>query len=176
MTLKQLVARATDKERFSSIEAYVEFARAFLGYVAGHIQATIVSQNEPHYHFWQYQKDGHFNVSRPFNSELMLTKDNCNAELAEFMRLLKCIRDSDSDTAEHRQRLGRCIYSVQQAIGIALDALPAGQSNQARKVNGDLFERLIRLLLIRVGVNCTSGTVSVPVIVGQGGVLHELSA
>jgi hypothetical protein len=57
MTLKQLLAKATDKERFSSIEAYVEFARVFLGYVVDHIQATIVLQNEPHYHFWQYQKD-----------------------------------------------------------------------------------------------------------------------
>ena len=57
MTLKQLLAKATDKECFSSIEAYVEFARVFLGYVVDHIQATIVSQNELHYHFWQYQKD-----------------------------------------------------------------------------------------------------------------------
>lgn len=44
MTLKQLLAKATDKERFSSIEAYVEFARVFLGYVVDHIQATIVLQ------------------------------------------------------------------------------------------------------------------------------------
>ena len=131
MTLKQLLAKATDKERFSSIEAYVEFARAFLGYVAEHIQATIISQNEPHYHFWQYRKDGHFNVSRPFNSELMLTRENCDAELAEFVGLLTCIKESASDSTEHRQRLGRCIYSLQQAIGIALDALPAGQSNSA---------------------------------------------
>jgi hypothetical protein len=48
---------------------------------------------------------------------------------------------------------------------MALDALPAGQSNQARKINGDLFERLIQFLLVRIGVNCTSGTVSVPVVV-----------
>ena len=165
MTLKQLVAKVTDKERFSSIEAYVEFARMFLDYVAKDIQATIVSQNEPHYHFWQYRKEGHFNVSRPFNSELMLTNENCDAELTEFLGLLECIRDSGSDTLQQRQRLSHCIYSLQQTIGIALDALPAGQSNQARKINGDLFERLIRLLLVRVGVNCTSGTVSVPVVV-----------
>ena len=94
MTLKKLLAKATDKERFSSIEAYVEFAREFLGYVVDHIQATIVSQNEPRYHFWQYQKDGHYNVSRPFNSELMLTRENCDAELSEFVRLLSCIRDA----------------------------------------------------------------------------------
>jgi len=165
MTLKQLLANVTDKGRFSSIEAYVEFTRAFLGYVTEHVQATIVSQNEPHYHFWQYRKEGHFNVSRPFHSDLMLTHENCEAELAQFVTLLTCIQDSGADTPEQRRRLSRCIYSLQQAIGIALDALPAGQSNQARKINGDLFERLIQFLLVRIGVNCTSGTVSVPVIV-----------
>jgi hypothetical protein len=44
-----------------------------------------------------------------------------------------------------------------------LDALPAGLSNTARKINGDLFERFIRLLLCRLGVECTSGVVNVPI-------------
>jgi len=165
MTLKQIVSNVTDKKRFSNLEDYIDFTRWFLDYISGNKQATIVAQNEPQYHFWQYQKEGHFNVSRPFNSELMLTQENCTEELAQFTNLLTCIKDSESDTLEHRQRLGRCIYSLQQAIGIALDALPAGKSNQARKINGDLFERLIQLLLIKTGVNCTTGTVSVPVIV-----------
>jgi len=59
----------------------------------------------------------------------------------------------------------RAIYTLQQSIGAALDALPAGKSNTARKINGDLFERLIRLLISRQGVDCTSGTVKVPVMI-----------
>lgn len=46
-----------------------------------------------------------------------------------------------------------------------LDSLPAGQSNTARKINGDLFERLIQLILVTAGVDCTEGTVYVPVAV-----------
>ena len=59
----------------------------------------------------------------------------------------------------------KSIYTIQQTIGIALDSLPAGASNQARKVNGDLFERLIQVLLNKIGVDCQTGTVKVPVYV-----------
>ena len=68
-----------------------------------------------------------------------------------------------SDTSANRELVNRSVYTVQQSIGAALDALPAGKSNTARKINGDLFERFIRLLLVRVGVECTSGVVKVPV-------------
>lgn len=47
-----------------------------------------------------------------------------------------------------------------------MDALPAGASNQARKINGDLFERFIQLLLTAIGVKCNTGTVQVPVYLG----------
>lgn len=174
MTLKRLLGQASDKERFASIEDYVDFARAFLDYTSDSLQATIVSQNEPHYQFWQYKKEGHFNVSRPINSKLMLSASDCEAELQRFKTLLGDIRSKDQDTPEQRSLLNRCIYSLQQAIGAALDALPAGESNKARKINGDLFERLIRLILVRVGISCTSGVVSIPVKV-DGEVAFQMS-
>lgn len=68
-----------------------------------------------------------------------------------------------SDTVENRVVVNRTIYTIQQCIGAALDALPAGQSNTARKINGDLFERFIRLILVSVGIDCTTGVVKVPI-------------
>lgn len=44
-----------------------------------------------------------------------------------------------------------------------MDALPATKSNTARKINGDLFERFIRLTIAAIGVEVTEETVSVPV-------------
>ena len=55
------------------------------------------------------------------------------------------------------------IYSCQQSIGAALDALPANKSNTARKLNGDLFERFIRLIILEIGIDVTDGTIAVPV-------------
>lgn len=41
-------------------------------------------------------------------------------------------------------------------------------ANQARKVNGDLFERFIRLLIMALNVDCVSGTMQVPVKDSEG--------
>ena len=54
---------------------------------------------------------------------------------------------------------------MQQSIGIALDGLPASSTNKARKVNGDLFERLIQLLITELGIACKSASIKVPVVI-----------
>lgn len=167
MTLKRLVAIASNKERFLTLDDYLGFARDFLEFTADGLQAVIVSRNEPHYNFWQYRQDGSYNVTRPVNSNLMFTPADCGLALADFASLLGNLRDPLANTPGNRVLLNRATYTIQQCIGTALDALPAGKSNTARKINGDLFERLIRLLLVRLGVDCTSGVVTVPVKVGD---------
>ncbi len=174
MTLKKLVARAADKEKFSKLEDFIGFAKIFIEFAATGLQAVIVSRNEPHYNFWQYKKDGHFNVSRPINSTLMYSASEAAAAFSNFLPLLASIRDTANDNAAQREILNRTIYTLQQCIGIALDGLPSGKSNTARKINGDLFERLIRLALLRSGVPCTTGMVKVPVKV-DGEVAFEMN-
>ena len=41
--------------------------------------------------------------------------------------------------------------------------MPANKSNTARKINGDLFERLIRLVISEIGIDISDGTISVPI-------------
>jgi hypothetical protein len=174
MSLKKLVARATNKERFTKIEDFVEFALAFLDFAASGLQAVIVSRNEPHYNFWQFKSDGSFNVSRPVNSSLMYSAAEASTALKQFVPLLASIREAGKDKAANREILNRTIYTLQQCIGIALDGLPAGKSNTARKINGDLFERLIQLTLVRARVPCTTGVIKVPVTV-DGEVAFEMN-
>lgn len=174
MTLKQLVSQAKDKTNFTTLEAYTAFALKYLEFAKAGLQATIVSQNENHYLFWQYRKDGHFNISRPINSQLMYGPAEAGVLEKDFPRLLKKCRDIPKSDAASREKLVRSIYTIQQAIGAALDALPAGDSNRARKLNGDLFERLIQLVIIRLGLDCRSGTVQVPVVV-KGERLFDMS-
>lgn len=69
------------------------------------------------------------------------------------------------DEPETRDTINRFVYTCQQAIGATLDALPASQSNTARKLVGDLFEAYIRLIFVQLGVEVTSGFVSVPITV-----------
>ena len=151
---------------FTGIPSYFDFAKRYLEYISNptFIQAEIVSQNEQNYRFIQYKKSGHFNVTRPLNSQLFYSFDDFEQAASEFLRILDDERDH-VPTLEERAIINRTIYTAQQSIGAALDSLPAGESNKARKINGDLFERFIRLIVIQLGVNCTAGTVNVPVLV-----------
>jgi len=80
-----------------------------------------------------------------------------------FFLTLKQLRDGQKPADNLRKNLIRMICTLQQSIGAALDGLPAGKSNQARKINGDLFERLIRLIIVLLDIDCVSGTMQIPV-------------
>ncbi len=93
----------------------------------------------------------------------MYNAENYDEAAQIFVLTLEMLRDGHQPSNDLRENVIRIIYTIQQSIGAALDGLPAGQSNQARKVNGDLFERLIRLLIIFLRIDCVSGTMQVPV-------------
>jgi len=155
---------ACDKTNFATLDRYATYAQRYLDFIGKpqSVQAVIVSQNEPHYQFLQYKEDGSFNVTRPLNSRLLYSAAEFARSLPRLLALLKGGRGV-RPTAADRELCNRSIYTIQQAIGSALDSLPAGKSNTARKINGDLFERLIQLLVTAQGIDCTSGTVEIPV-------------
>ena len=163
MNLTDLVNHATDKARFQTIKQYIDFCDRYLEYIETGLQARIVSQNESHYQFFQYRQEGGFNITRPLNSRLMINAESFAQATQEFSTTLEQLREGQQPSDDLRENLIRILYTLQQSIGAALDALPAGKSNQARKVNGDLFERLIRLLIVSLNIDCVSGTMQVPV-------------
>ena len=165
MKLKLLVNRAIDKSNFVNLEAYIRFCDDYLNYISNNLQAIIVSQNENHYQFFQYRKEGNFQISRPINSNLMYAANNFENASKEFVKILQNIKTINRHDKSVRDILNNVTYTIQQSIGSALDALPAGQSNSARKLNGDLFERFIRLIILEMGIDCKSGVIQVPVLV-----------
>jgi len=175
MSIADLVANATDKSRFHTLDNYITFCAKYLEYVETGLQARIVSQNESHYQFFQYRQDGSFNITRPLNSRLMYDAETFTNAAQQFAQTLEQLKNSERPSDELRQNVIRTIYTIQQSIGAALDALPAGMSNQARKVNGDLFERFIRLLIVSLDVDCVSGTMQVPVKDADGTELFKSS-
>lgn len=163
MRFSDLLKRATDQERFRTLADYIDFCARYLEYIDTGLQARIVSQNESHYQFFQYRKEGSFNITRPLNSQLMYDAEGFARAARQFILILEQLRDGQRPAENLRQPLIRTIYTLQQSIGATLDGLPSGKSNQARKRNGDLFERLIRLLIVSLNVDCVSGTMQVPV-------------
>jgi hypothetical protein len=164
MNLSGIVDWACDKAKFNNVEDYANFSCSYLEFAYQGLQAVIVSQNEHHYNFFQYKHDGNFNVTRPINTTLMFTIEQFEKEKESFIYTLSHIHDI-AKKREERQNINRFIYTCQQSIGAALDALPSGKSNAARKLNGDLFERFIRIIISDIGIPVRQGIINVPVIV-----------
>lgn len=143
MNLSEITDAVTQKSNFTTLSDYITFCLSYLDFVSGGLQAVIVSQNENHYRFYQYKEDGHFNISRPINSRLMYESGDKTKIAGDFVGLLHRIRDVPPGDTASREIITRSIYTISQSIGAALDDLPAGKSNTARKLNGDLFERFI---------------------------------
>ncbi|MDX8392082.1 MAG: hypothetical protein R8K53_05885 [Mariprofundaceae bacterium] len=163
MSLKKLVQHVLNKDKFLKVEDYLEFPKYYLEFIKDNLQAVIVSRNENHYRFFQYKKDGEFNVSRPINSNLLYSLEEFERQSSEFINLIDNIKYDRLSFVENPEMINRIVYSAQQSIGACLDALPTGKSNTARKLNGDLFERFIRLIIMRCGIDVSEGTVRVPV-------------
>jgi hypothetical protein len=163
MNLTQLVNKAKDKSNFVDLKAYILFCYEYLNYIGDNLQATIVSQNENHYRFYQYKEEGNFQITRPINSNLMYDAKSFAKSSKEFLKVLRTIKTINKKDESLRKILNNSTYTIQQSVGSALDGLPAGQSNIARKLNGDLFEHLIRLIIREIGMDCSSGVVKVPI-------------
>jgi len=167
MNLKKIVNKATDKNNFSDLNGFVDFCTEYLNYISENLQAKIISQNEHHYCFYQYRKEGDFQITRPINSTLLYQAKEFPKAAKEYLKILQNIKNIDRKDPSIRQIINNSTYTIQQSIGCALDGLPAGKSNIARKLNGDLFEHFIRLIIREIGIPCTSGVIQVPIIAGN---------
>jgi hypothetical protein len=97
MSLQDLVSYATRKEKFQTIENYTAFCAKFLEYIETGLQARIVSQNETCYEFFQYSKDGYFNITRPINSQLMYKAETFTAAVPQFKDTLKYLNPDEHE-------------------------------------------------------------------------------
>ena len=174
-TLSMLLRNATNVRHFSCLERYRDFCLSYLEYIEQGLQARIVSQNENHYQFFQYGRDGKFNISRPINTNLFCTSEKFHEKLTHFDFVFDALKNRVIPDDKYRADFVQVIYTLQQSIGATLDALPAGKSNQARKRNGDLFENLIRLLIQEMRIDCVSDVVQVPIIDSTGAELMKMS-
>lgn len=173
MTIQQLTQHLTDKTQMKTLREYEDFTEAFLDFSRQGLQARIVCQNEVNYQFFQYREDCAYNISRPINSDLLCAPDDYCRNIKVFNEILSDLRRGKTPDSKFRSLFNSIVYTLQQSIGVALDALPASSANQAKKINGDCFERLIRLLMNEVGVDCSTGVVHVPVKDDLGNVISD---
>lgn len=161
-TLWEIMSWVSQKERFAKREDYIEFSKYYLEFISVELQAEIIAQNENNYCFFQYKRDGEYNITRPVNGDLFLSLSDYESIARNFETTLEHIRDIKDDEL-NRKYVNDFIYTTQQSIGCALDALPSSKTNTSRKVNGDLFERLMQLIMKKLGFVIESETLCVKV-------------
>lgn len=152
-TILDLCTAVVDKRRFVSIQSYVDFARWYLDFLSdsNNYEARITSRKENNYKFYQYKGDAHYNVTRPVNENIFLSAPGADAAFSFFQQMLKETDRLRQLSEEEGRILNAVIYTLQQCIGCALDALPMSSNNVARKINGDLFEHLMLLTFQTMG-------------------------
>lgn len=163
MTGKELMEYATVRDHFRTLRNYVDFARAYIEFAEQGLQARIVCQNETNYRFFQYREECAYNISRPINADLFFGAESADAAFRVFLESFQKIKAAEKPDKGERQAFVQAVYTMQQSIGAALDALPASRVNQAKKMNGDLFEHLVRLLFQESGVVCRADSIALPV-------------
>ncbi len=163
MNVKELLAISTDKDRFKTLADYIGFSQRYLDFIESNLQARIVSQNENQYQFYQYNQDGHYNITRPINTNLMYNSQAFATDIVVFNELLRSLSNDSNQPHHIREVFNKTVYTIQQSIGATLDALAPGKTNQARKLHGDLFERFMRILFHSININCVTGVIKVPV-------------
>ncbi len=167
MKLNELIETVLDKDNFLSISDYISFSSKYLEFIKSNLQAVIVSKNENNYRFFQYKEDGTFNVTRPINSDIMLSLEDFKVIKKDFLYILKELKKTQKSLSVKNDVVNNFVYTSQQCIGATLDALPAKKSNFARKINGDLFERFILLILEEIGLDISSGNLEIPIIIDK---------
>jgi hypothetical protein len=165
MRIAKLRNTVIDTTGFTKLKNYIDFCHNYLEFIdtAGNMQAKIVAQNEHQYFFFQYKKDGNYQITRPINSDLFLNLNDFEKNLTTFKNILAHCTDF-TPSANDRLCVNNMIYTMQQCLGSTLDALPIGQSNKARKINGSLFEKLIVLFLNEMQITAKAETLRIPIV------------
>ena len=165
MTLEPLREGLTDLAGFTDLDQYRLFGSSFLEYVEAERPTLIRAPNDLRYRFYQFGKLYRRTITRPLNFDLWIESpaDFRNA----FDRMLDALNRAahrGPSAVESYRRSGemrRVLYTSQQAVGCVADSL--GSSNRARKRVGQVFERLMLLLVRSTGLTCEPRTVVLPV-------------
>jgi hypothetical protein len=170
MNLADLRLKVQDTGAFHTLDDYHAICREFLSFLDDEQPTRIVSPTVPNYIFFQYDEQFNHRITRPLNSDLLY--ESAEAFERAFLRFTDFLADLKRFQERATQQPGRdaystsgeinkVVYTVQQAIGAIGDSFDS--PNQSRKRVGQLFEKLIRLIIAEVGVLCEPRTVKIPI-------------
>ena len=170
VTLGDLQESVQDRSAFGMLNDYLTVAREFLTFLSRARPTRIVSPSHANYIFYQYGKDYGHKITRPLNTDLFLASPTeLQAAFDRFVTFLADLKRRGAAAADLKgnrryiasKEINKVIYTVQQTIGSIGDSFE--NPNQSRKRVGQLFETLIKLIILEVGLECEPRTISIPI-------------
>lgn len=169
-TLADLQVSVQDRLAFHNLTEYVTLCSSYLALLERTNPTRIVSPTHPNYIFYQYDETHSHRITRPLNTYLFIENSQSFLDAFDrclgFLNELKIHQEHMVDRADGKQfmqsnTINKVVYTIQQSIGSIGDSFQ--NPNQSRKRIGQLFEHLIRLIIQRVGFECQSRTIDIPI-------------
>lgn len=170
VTLADLQASVIDSSAFGELMHYFTLSHTFLNFLQIMQPTRIISPTHHNYVFYQFDETYSHRITRPLNTNLFLeSPDNFKVAFERFLTFLTDLKSSQAaliDQAAYQSYLdsneiNKVVYTIQQSIGSIGDSF--NNPNQSRKRIGQLFERLIKLIIQAVGLECEPRTISLPI-------------
>ena len=168
--LAELQSTVMDKSSFNNLGEYFSICQTFLNFLDKAKPTRIISPSSHNYIFYQYNKLYQHRITRPLNSDLFFDSDKSfKSSFDRFIDILSDLKQYQSQINEQKSKqsylksneINKVIYTLQQSIGCIGDSFD--NPNQCRKRVGQLFEKLIKLIIQEVGITCESRTIKVPI-------------
>lgn len=169
-TLADLQVSILDRAAFGSLDDYFRLCHSFLVFRENTAPTRIVSPSHHNYIFYQYDEYYGNRITRPLNSDLFIESSaGFQSAFEHFIDFLAAIKKYQIVIAEQSNsaqyiasgEINKVVYTIQQAIGSIGDSF--ANPNQARKRVGQLFEQLVKLIIVEVGLVCEPRTINLPI-------------
>jgi len=166
-TLDDLQADIQNRSAFRNLSDYSTICNNFLDFVQSSKFESINSTSR-NYIFYQYSRpNGSRVITRPLNVDLFINSASEFQEtLNRFNEFLANIRGYQNQNNVNFRvisngEINKVVYTIQQSIGCIADSFD--NPNQSRKIVGQLFEDLVKLIIQEVGLSCEPRTISVQI-------------
>lgn len=168
LTLTDLQNVVRSKNGLNGLADYQAVTQAFLDLLVRTAPPRFTSRTHNNYVFYQYGRDYAFRVTRPLNTDLMFDSapeyDNAFERFMVFLADISRYHDgvltrrmSQSYLASNE--LQKVVYTTQQAIGSIMDSFDS--PNAARKIVGESFQKLVKLIIAELGMTCAPRTIQI---------------
>lgn len=170
INLSDLQADVQGKLPFSSLADYISICQSYLQVMRETQPTRIISPTNHQYIFYQYSELLDHKITRPLNTNLFIEDlTTLQTRLNSFLHFLDDLRQYQEHIVERpewhnfiaEREINKIVYTLQQSIGCIGDSFQ--NPNQSRKRIGQLFENLIRLIIVHIGLECHSRVITLPI-------------